>query len=97
VIFELMPVEFTLLALQKTVEAIVGFDLHKQNFRRSIEQSGLVVKTDAIAQQASGRPAALFCASPAVRADAAASGLAFPRMKTGPAAQGAATRREGER
>lgn len=81
VIFELMPAEFTLLALQRTVEAIVGFDLHKQNFRRSVEQGGLVEKTGAAVQQTSGRPAALFRAAPAVRADHAASGLAIPRMK----------------
>lgn len=81
VIFELMPAEFTLLALQKTVEAIVGFDLHKQNFRRSVEQGGLVVKTEKSIQQTSGRPAALFRASPAVRGDGVATGLAIPRMK----------------
>ncbi len=86
VIFELMPAEFTLLALQKTVEAIVGFELHKQNFRRSVEQGGLVVKTPRAVQQTSGRPAALFSPSPAVTADGAASGLAIPRMKTGPTA-----------
>jgi len=85
VIFELMPPAFTLLALQKTVEAIVGFELHKQNFRRSAEQSGLVEKTGATVQQASGRPAALFRASPSVHAEGAASGLAIPRMKAGPA------------
>lgn len=84
VIFELMPAEFTLLALQKTVEAIVGFDLHKQNFRRSVEQGGLVEKTGATVQQMSGRPAALFCASPSVHAEGAASGLAIPRLKAGP-------------
>lgn len=84
VIFELMPMEFTLLALQKTVEAIAGFELHKQNFRRSVEQGGLVVKTGAVVRQQSGRPAALFRASPAVRTDGAVSGLAIPRMKTGP-------------
>lgn len=85
VIFELMPADFTLFALQKTVEAIVGFDLHKQNFRRSVVEGGLVVKTGASVQQASGRPAALFRASPAIRADGAASGLAIPRLNAGPA------------
>jgi len=87
VVFELMPPDFTLLALQKTVEAIVGFELHKQNFRRSIENGGLVVKSGAMAQQQSGRPAALFRVSPSIRADGAASGLAIPRLKTGPAPQ----------
>lgn len=84
VIFELMPATFTLLGLQKAVEAIVGFELHKQNFRRSVEHGGLVAKTGAAIQQASGRPAALFRASSSVSTDGAASGLAIPRLKTGP-------------
>lgn len=83
VIFEVMPTAFTLFALQRTVEALVGFELHKQNFRRSVERGGLVEKTGAAVQQASGRPAALFRASPAVRADGAACGLVIPRMKPG--------------
>jgi hypothetical protein len=61
VVFELMPEEFTLLHLQKTVEAISGHALHKQNFRRLVEGSGMVEeisgKKSAIA---GGRPAALF-------------------------------------
>ncbi len=81
VIFDLMPAEFTLLALQKAVEAIVGFELHKQNFRRSVVDGGLVGKTGATAAQTSGRPAALFRAAPSIRIDAAASGLAIPRMR----------------
>ncbi len=85
VIFELMPAEFTLLSLQRTVEAVVGFELHKQNFRRSVVDSGLVEKTAAVAPQTSGRPAALFRASPATRLDAAASGLAIPRLRLSPA------------
>lgn len=95
VIFELMPEDFTLLALQKTVEAIVGFELHKQNFRRFVEQGGLVARTGATAQQTSGRPAALFRPSPAIRADGAASGLAIPRMKMGPAPAPAPSRSGG--
>ena len=42
VVFELMPPEFTLLELQRTVEAISGIRLHKQNFRRLVEGQGLV-------------------------------------------------------
>src|SRR5215469_12750514 len=38
VVFELMPERFTLLALQRTVEALDGRQLHKQNFRRLIDQ-----------------------------------------------------------
>lgn len=84
VIFDLTPEEFTLLALQKAVEAVVGFELHKQNFRRSVVEGGLVQKTGATAPQTSGRPAALFRAAPAIRLDAAASGLAVPRLKASP-------------
>lgn len=83
VIFELMPETFTLLSLQRTVEAIVGFELHKQNFRRSVVDGGLVEKTQSHARPTSGRPAALFRAAPAVRLDAAASGLVIPRLRTG--------------
>jgi hypothetical protein len=42
VVFELMPEEFSLLQLQQTVEALAGRGLHKQNFRRLIEQQALV-------------------------------------------------------
>lgn len=84
VIFDLTPAEFTLLSLQRTVEAIVGFELHKQNFRRSVVDAGLVEKTGATAAQTSGRPAALYRPSPAIRLDAAASGLTVPRLKAGP-------------
>ncbi len=40
VVFELMPREFTLTELQRTVEAISGRRLHKQNFRRLVELGG---------------------------------------------------------
>ncbi|MEO0399379.1 MAG: NAD regulator [Pseudomonadota bacterium] len=85
VVFELMPRAFTLLALQRTVEAIVGFQLHKQNFRRSVEGSGLVERTDEMVQQPSGRPAALFNVSGATKIDRAARGLAIPRLRQSPA------------
>ena len=42
VVFELMPPAFTLLQLQRTVEALAGQRLHKQNFRRLIDAQGLV-------------------------------------------------------
>ena len=51
VIFELMPVEFTLTDLQRTVEAISGRHLHKQNFRRLVERSALLEPTGKLAQQ----------------------------------------------
>ena len=58
VVFELMPPRFTLLQLQRTVEALAGVRLHKQNFRRLVEQQGLVEETGEIsAAPAAGRPA----------------------------------------
>ncbi len=60
VIFELMPDEFTLFELQKTVEAILGPHLHKQNFRRLVESTGLVIPTGEIRTRTGGRPAKLF-------------------------------------
>jgi hypothetical protein len=60
VIFELAPEAFTLLHLQRLVEAISGLELHKQNFRRLLERTGLVEGTGQIDSSAGGRPAELF-------------------------------------
>lgn len=61
VVFELMPAEFTLLQLQRTVEAIMGHALHKQNFRRLVESSGMLEEVKGKKSAAAGgRPAALF-------------------------------------
>jgi len=60
VVFELMPPAFTLLQLQRAVEALAGRRLHKQNFRRLIDQQGLVEETGALSSETGGRPAMLF-------------------------------------
>lgn len=60
VVFELMPDAFTLYELQRTVEAILGPHLHKQNFRRLIESAGLVEPTGDVRAKTGGRPAKLF-------------------------------------
>lgn len=59
VVFELMPPTFTLFQLQRTVEALSGTNLHKQNFRRLVAQQGLVEETDGVTSGATGRPARL--------------------------------------
>jgi hypothetical protein len=59
VVFEMMPPAFTLLQLQRTVEALSGVRLHKQNFRRLVEQQGLVEETGEISAATGGRPARL--------------------------------------
>lgn len=60
VVFELMPETFTLWQLQRTVEAIAGSPLHKQNFRRLILAQDLVEETGKAEMQAQGRPARLY-------------------------------------
>jgi hypothetical protein len=60
VVFELLPPDFTLTDLQRTVEAISGRHLHKQNFRRLVEAGALVEPTGEMSTQTGGRPAALF-------------------------------------
>jgi hypothetical protein len=60
VVFELMPPQFTLLDLQRSVEALAGRQLHKQNFRRLVEQQELVEETGLMAEATGGRPAKLF-------------------------------------
>ena len=56
VVFELMPPVFTLLQLQRCVEAIAGLNVHKPNFRRLIEQQQLVEETGETVSDTGGRP-----------------------------------------
>jgi hypothetical protein len=60
VVFELMAPTFTLLELQRAVEALAGLRLHKQNFRRLVAEQGLVEGTGKFSAAARGRPAELF-------------------------------------
>ena len=60
VVFELLPPTFTLLQLQRVVEALAGVVLHKQNFRRLVETAGLVEGTGRQESNTGGRPAELF-------------------------------------
>ena len=78
VVFELMPAEFTLLQLQRCVEALAGRLVHKQNFRRLMEQQELVEETGAIAADTVGRPAKLFRFRHAVLAERAVAGTKLP-------------------
>lgn len=80
VIFKLMGEEFTLRELQEGVEAVLGFDIHKQNFRRSVETAGLVEKTDTTVQATGGRPAAIYRAT-SLSDGPTAAGLALPRYR----------------
>jgi hypothetical protein len=68
VVFELLPESFTLWQLQRTVEALAGTRLHKSNFRRFVEDGGLVVGTGQ-RRATSGRPAETFRFRPEVIAE----------------------------
>ncbi|MBO0758413.1 MAG: hypothetical protein J2P54_21390 [Bradyrhizobiaceae bacterium] len=78
VVFELMPPTFTLLQLQRAVEALAGRLVHKPNFRRLIEQQELVEDTGATASDTPGRPAKLYRFRRAVLAERAAAGTKLP-------------------
>ncbi len=79
VIFELLPEEFTLLQLQKAAEALAGVAVHKQNFRRLVEQGGLVEGTGRQTRSV-GRPAELFRFRHEVLGERPAPGVGLPRM-----------------
>lgn len=78
VVFELMPPVFTLLQLQRSVEALAGRLVHKQNFRRLIEQQELVEETGGVSADTGGRPAKLFRFRHAVLAERPAAGTRVP-------------------
>jgi hypothetical protein len=79
VIFEVMPIEFTLLQLQRAVEALTGAPLHKQNFRRLVAAEGLVEPTGRVSSETGGRPAELFSFRPDVVRERPAPGVRMPR------------------
>ena len=81
VIFEMMPEAFTLSSLQKAVEAVAGVPLHKQNFRRALERSGLVEGLGRLDQDTGGRPAELFRFRREILSARPASGLALPLLR----------------
>lgn len=82
VVFELMPPTFTLLQLQRCVEALAGRTVHKQNFRRLVEQQELVEETGATTSEAVGRPAKLFRFRHGVLAERAVAGTKTPLART---------------
>jgi hypothetical protein len=83
VAFELTPPEFTLSRLQRTVEAIAGVALHKQNFRRVLERAGLVEGLGRFDVETGGRPAELFRFRRELLAAKPVSGLALPLLREG--------------
>jgi hypothetical protein len=78
VVFELLPPVFTLLQLQRVVEALAGVRLHKGNFRRLVERGGLVEGTGDHAATG-GRPAELFRFRREALRERPAPGVGLPR------------------
>jgi 8-oxo-dGTP diphosphatase len=74
--FQLMPEEFTLTALQKAYETILGERLDKRNFRRRIHSAGVIEPT-ARFKTGEGRPARLYRFRPDAVAEVKARRL-FP-------------------
>ena len=83
VVFELMAQDFTLTALQRTVEAISGTHLHKQNFRRLVENAALVEPTGDVSAHTGGRPAALYRYRREVTRERPAPGLRLSVSRAG--------------
>lgn len=79
VVFELLPEGFTLLQLQRAVEALIGVRLHKSNFRRLVEQGQLVEPTGEREARTGGRPAALYRFRREVLRERPAPGVAVRR------------------
>lgn len=81
VLFDLMPATFTLSQLQGAAEAVAGLSLHKQNFRRGVERTGLVEPTGRMSAATGGRPAELFRPADPERLSGEALGLPLPALR----------------
>jgi hypothetical protein len=79
VVFELLPPTFTLLQLQRVVEALVGMRLHKQNFRRLVERGRRVERTGRTEARTGARPAELFRFRREVLLERPAPGVGLPQ------------------
>lgn len=81
VLFDLTPGAFTLSDLQAAAEAVSGLTLHKQNFRRGVERTGLVEPTGRLSSATGGRPAELFRFKGVDPQAGAAPGLSLPAQR----------------
>jgi hypothetical protein len=79
IIFELMDETFTLLELQKSLEALSGLKLHKQNFRRALDRTGFVTPLNKLKSDTGGRPAELHAYASEASRIGPSQGLSLPR------------------
>ena len=82
VIFDLMPNRFTLTALQKSVEAVLGLNLHTQNFRRALDKGGLVKGLGEFEPHTGGRPAEFYVFKRETLSTRARHGIRTPLAKS---------------
>jgi hypothetical protein len=82
VVFELLPGEFTLLHLQRVVEALSGAKLPKQNFRRLVTNADLVEPIGRTSAIGRGRPAKLFRFRREVLGEKLTVGVSRPVMRS---------------
>ncbi len=80
-VFELMVPSFTLFELQRTVEAVSGVRIHKQNFRRLLARTGLVEPTGRYTTTTGGRPAEQFRFRRDVLRERPAPGMRLPMVR----------------
>lgn len=83
VVFELTAQTFTLSELQRTVEAVAGVKLHKQNFRRVLDRTGLVEGLGQYDVETGGRPAELFRFCREQLQNRSTLGLSLPLIRDG--------------
>lgn len=81
VVFELLPETFTLLQVQRVVEALAGMRLHKQNFRRMLMAGELVEPTGQTDSSGRGRPAELYRFRREVIRERRTAGIGLPTAR----------------
>ena len=74
----IIPAYNAVSTLGAQLEALAGQRLHKQNFRRLIDQQGLVEDTGEVATQTGGRPAKLVRFRREVLLERAVGGTKLP-------------------
>ncbi|MFT9359726.1 NUDIX hydrolase [Acetobacter okinawensis] len=77
-VFDLLPQQFTLLQLQQAMESLAGRFMHKQNFRRLVQQQKLVSRTAEYDSPVQGRPAQLYQFAPEMAEHCYLAGAKLP-------------------
>lgn len=78
VCFELLPKAFTLSELQAVTEAILGRAMDRRNFRRKVQELGLVEEAEGTRREGAHRPAQLYRFVPGAFAEYRKKGRQLP-------------------